>query len=213
MDLKQIQITGGAQETYEKLTTGGKKRSKSTRKANSEEKASATTTTQIKKHSGGTSPGTLVSLAASSTPTTPGTPPPQPSSTNILKTNPEPIQPAPVSTLTQPSIPTQGGAKAKTKVVLEPAHKKKEGMKLVAPKAKHHINQTRKVRKIRMSISGLGKRMTRHKKIQKEAKVVPLEQIKKRLIEAKLIKADSKAPEAILRQIYADYEILKNKAL
>lgn len=209
MDLKQIQITGGAKEDFEKLKTG-KKRSRSTRKANSQESVSSSSV--IKKHSGGTSPGTLVALAASSTPTTPGTPPPQPVPTSGLATNPE--GPAPVSALTQPAIPTQGGAKAKTKIVLAPpAQKKKEGMKLVAPKSKHHQNQTRKARKIRMSISGLGKRMTRHKKIQKEAKVVPIDQIKKRLIDAKLIKVDSKAPEPILRQIYADYEILKNKAL
>ncbi len=55
--------------------------------------------------------------------------------------------------------------------------------------------------------------MKRHKKIQKEAKAVPLEQIKKKLIEVKLIKPDSKAPEQMLRQIYADYQTLKNKAL
>lgn len=206
MDLKQIQITGEAKEEFEKLKTGKKRSSRSTRKAND------TSSSVIKKHSGGTSPGTLVSLAASSTPTTPGTPPPQPVPTTGLKTNPE--GPAPVSSLTQTAIPTQGGAKPKTKIVLAPAQKKKEAMKLV-PKAKHHPsqNQTRKARKIRMSISGLGKRMTRHKKIQKEAKVVPIEEIKKRLIQAKLIKSDSKAPESILRQIYADYEILKNKAL
>lgn len=192
MDLKQIQITGGAKEDFDAAKTGKKRRSS-------------------RKMKGGTSPGTLVSLAASSAPTTPGTPPPQPIATTGLKTNPE--TPAPVSALTQPAIPTQGGAKQKAKVILEPAAKKKDAMKLAAPKAKHGTHQTRKARKIRVSITGLGKRMTRHKKIQKEAKVVPIDQIKKKLIEVKLIKPESKAPESILRQIYADYETLKNKAL
>ena len=205
MDLKQIQITGNAKEDFEALKTGKRKRTSRKQRKQDDEPA------VIQKHTGGTSPGTLVALQASSVPTSPGTPPPQPVPTSGLKTNPE--SPAPVSALTQPAIPTQGGAKQKAKLILEPAHKKKEGMKLVAPKAKHQPNQTRKARKIRVSISGLGKRMTRHKKIQKEAKVVPLDQLKKKLIEVKLIKPDTKAPEQILRQIYADYETLKNKAL
>lgn len=204
METKHIQITGGAKEDYEAMKTG--KRKRSSRKQRKEDGPSV-----ITKHTGGTSPGTLVALQASSVPTTPGTPPPAPVPTTGLKTNPE--SPAPVSALTQPAIPTQGGSKPKAKLILEPAQKKKEGMKLAAPKAKHQANQTRKARKIRVSISGLGKRMTRHKKIQKEAKAVPIEQVKKKLIEVKLIKADSKAPEQMLRQIYADYETLKNKAL
>jgi len=202
METKHIQITGGAKDDYEALKTG--KRKRSSRKQRKEDGPAV-----ISKHIGGTSPGTLVALQASSVPTTPGTPPPAPVPTTGLKTNPE--SPAPVSALTQPAIPTQGGSKPKAKLILEPAQKKKEGMKLAAPKAKTH--QTRKARKIRVSISGLGKRMTRHKKIQKEAKVVPLEEVKKKLIEVKLIKPDSKAPEQMLRQIYADYETLKNKAL
>ena len=207
MELKQIQITGGAKEDYDKLKNGKKRRS--TRKQKVTEYSSSTIIE--KKHVGGTSPGTLVGLAASSTPTTPGTPPPQPVPTAGLKTNPE--GPAPVSAITQAAIPTQGGAKPKTKVELAPAPKKKEGMKLAAPKAKHTVNQTRKARKIKVSISGLNKRMTRHKKIQKQAKLESIESIKKKLMESKLIKAESKAPESMLRQIYADYETLKNKAL
>jgi hypothetical protein len=202
METKNIQITGGAKDDFEAIKSG--KRKRSSRKQRKEEGP-----TVISKHTGGTSPGTLVALQASSVPTTPGTPPPAPVPTTGLKTNPE--SPAPVSALTQPAIPIQGGSKPKAKLILEPAQKKKEGMKLAAPKTKP--TQTRKARKIRVSISGLGKRMTRHKKIQKEAKVVPLEQIKKKLIEVKLIKPDSKAPEQILRQIYADFQTLKNKAL
>lgn len=94
----------------------------------------------------------------------------------------------------------------KAKVILEPP--KKTAAKLVASKSK-----TRKSRKIRVSLSGLGKRITRHKKIQKDARVSSIEEIKKTLVAAKLIKPESKAPETMLRQIYADYQTLKNKAL
>jgi hypothetical protein len=102
--------------------------------------------------------------------------------------------------------PMKGGAKPK--VVLEPPSKKPLA-KLDAPKKQ----QTRKARKIRVSLSGLSRRITRHKVIQKEAHATPIDNIKKKLIEAKLIKDTSKAPETMLRQIYADYQTLKNKAL
>ena len=106
----------------------------------------------------------------------------------------------------QANIPPALRGEAKTKVVLEPP--KKTAAKLVASKSK-----TRKAKKIRVSLTGLGKRITRHKKIQKEARSHSIEEIKKTLIAAKLIKPESKAPESILRQIYADYQTLKNKAL
>lgn len=106
----------------------------------------------------------------------------------------------------QNNIPPALRGGAKTKVVLEPP--KKTAAKLVASKSK-----TRKAKKIRVSLTGLGKRITRHKKIQKEARSHSIEEIKKTLVAAKLIKPESKAPESILRQIYADYQTLKNKAL
>ena len=121
---------------------------------------------------------------------------------------PAPV-PAPATPMPPPhmnNIPPALRGGAKTKVVLEPP--KKTAAKLVASKLK-----TRKAKKIRVSLTGLGKRITRHKKIQKEARSHSIEEIKKILVAAKLIKPESKAPESILRQIYADYQTLKNKAL
>ena len=46
-----------------------------------------------------------------------------------------------------------------------------------------------------------------------QSKTLPLEMIKKTLIEKKLIKASSKAPEHILRQMYADTVIVSKKML
>lgn len=125
---------------------------------------------------------------------------------------PAPAPPAPsaqqatIPSPQQNNIPPALRGGAKTKVVLEPP--KKTAAKLVASKSK-----TRKAKKIRVSLTGLGKRITRHKKIQKEARSHSIEEIKKTLVAAKLIKPESKAPESILRQIYADYQTLKNKAL
>ena len=129
-------------------------------------------------------------------------PTPMPTPTPAPAPAPAPIAPTP---LLRNNIPAAmlGG---KAKVILEPP--KKTAAKLVASKSK-----TRKSRKIRVSLSGLGKRITRHKKIQKDARVSSIEEIKKTLVAAKLIKPESKAPETMLRQIYADYQTLKNKAL
>lgn len=202
--LKQIQITGGAAEDYNSVMKTGK-RSRTSRKNRKEENQLTGVVKQ-----GGATPAALIQLEADRAPTLPGAPPPKGIETTGLKTYPEgpaPVNGAPVS---------GGGTHAKSKVVLEP--KKKEQtkqlpkLKLEAPKKKS-TTTTRKARKIRVSLTNLNKRITRHKKIQKEAKVVPIDQIKKSLVEAKLIKAETKAPDNILRQIYADYQALKNKAL
>jgi len=203
VELKQIQITGGAAEDYNSvMKTGRKKRTSRKNRADEEPMP-----TGVVKHSGGDATVASIQLAADRAPTLPGVPPPKPIETTGLKAWPE--GPAPVG---------GAAATAKSKVVLEP--KKKEAatakqlpkLKLEAPK-KHATTATRKARRIRVSLANLNKRITRHKKIQKEAKQVPIEQIKKSLIDAKLIKTETKAPENILRQIYADYQALKNKAL
>ncbi len=197
-ELKQIQITGGAAEDYNSVMKTGK-RKRTSRKNRKEDEQMPTGVVK----QGGATPAALIQLEADRAPTLPGTPPPKGIETTGLKVYPE--GPAPV-----------GGAHVKSKVVLEP--KKKEPtkqlpkLKLEAPKKKSSTT-TRKARRIRVSLSNLNKRITRHKKIQKEAKVVPIDQIKKSLVEAKLIKAETKAPDNILRQIYADYQALKNKAL
>jgi hypothetical protein len=202
-ELKQIQITGGAVDDFGNATRAGRKKrtSRKQRKEDSTEERAGPT---ISKHQGGTSPGTLVALQASHVPTNSSVPPPVP----ILEAIPK-VAPAPA----YQEIPLKGGVKPK--VILEAPTKKSQLPKvhLAPPKAKPAHTHTKKARKIRVSLTGLGKRMTRHKSIQKEAKVMPIEKLKKILIEAKLIKPESKAPESILRQIYADYQTLKNKAL
>ena len=64
-----------------------------------------------------------------------------------------------------------------------------------------------------MSLSGFGKRVTRANSIKKEANQLNIDELKKQLVEAKLIKDNSKAPETVLRHMYADYMTLKSRAL
>ena len=167
---------------------------------------------------GGTSPGTTLQIEANKV-TSVVDPPPtnfqKSTDVALAKTTTE-SSPAPVISA---KAPLQGGAKS-VKVILE---KKKKGTKVVlAPTKVRKLNpvspsapvKTRKVaKKIRMSLNGFGKRVTRANSIKHESKKQTIEQIKKTLVEAKLIKADSKAPEGVLRTMYADYMTLKNRAL
>jgi hypothetical protein len=84
--------------------------------------------------------------------------------------------------------------------------------KAEAPKhSKKH--QTKKVRKVTLGVSSLHKRITHAKKLHKEVKEMPIDKLKDKLIKGGLIKANSKAPESVLRQIAEDAALVKNKAL
>ena len=124
-----------------------------------------------------------------------------------------------------PVQPVQNGAAynqhKNVKVILTPK-KKKSAVVLEAPKKKKlpitlssgQKGGTRKVaKKIRMNISNMSKRMTRANEIRKEAKAMTIDKIKVALKAAGLIKETTKAPDAILKSMYVDYFLLKNKAL
>ena len=71
-------------------------------------------------------------------------------------------------------------------------------------------------RKIRLQLSNMKKRFSTAKVIHKDSKEKSIEDIRKLLEEAKLIKPakeGKKVPEDILRNIYKDYLLLRNKAL
>lgn len=74
-------------------------------------------------------------------------------------------------------------------------------------------HQTRKARKVSIGVSSFHKRITRAKKLHKTAKEMPLDKLKEKLIKGGLIKANSKAPESVLRQIAGDAEVVAKKAL
>jgi len=120
-----------------------------------------------------------------------------------------------------PPAPQQlGGYQKNVKVVLTPK-KKTNKVVLDAPKKKKvpitlatTQSKTRKVaKKIRMNISNMSKRMTRANEIRKESKTLDIEKIKSALKSSGLIKESTKAPDAILRSMYTDFHLLKNKAL
>lgn len=105
-----------------------------------------------------------------------------------------------------------GGAKEKKKLVLAAPKKHKGKLLLTPPSGK------KKTRKIRVQLAGMKKRLTRAKHIHKDSKEKSIEEIRKILEEAKLVKPSSsttgkKVPDDVLRNIYRDYMLLRGKAL
>ena len=110
----------------------------------------------------------------------------------------------------------QGGTKiVKVELKKKPTAKKVHlnPKKADAPKHLSKKHHTRKNRKVTIGVSSLHKRITRAKKLHKTVKEMPIDKLKDKLIKGGLIKANSKAPESVLRQIAADVEVVKNKAL
>jgi len=168
------------------------------------------------------------------------TPPPPPPST-ITKVVPSPAPPVPSPAPSVPPAPTVGGApnlfrtsnqigpsltfeqnqsqQGGTKHIKVELKKKHLSKKVTLNPKKQDVPpvkqpaHTKKSRKFVLGISSMHKRVTRAKKIQHKLDKMPLEELRKQLIASKLIKATSKAPEAILRQIAKDSQLVGKKIL
>jgi len=176
--------------------------------------------------------------------TLPGSQPPNPQNLNVPAVNaslakgtmPLPTPAPPIDrgdTAPLPKFPTLppsrppsmlGGAAAaaesKGKLTLAPPKKKTRSAVLLAPpahRAKTHRKGVQQTRKIRVQLSGLKKRMTKAKKIHKDSRDKSINEIRKLLEEAKLVKPHVQGkppvPESVLRDIYKDYLLLRNRAL
>ena len=190
-NIKNFTLVGGKSE-LDALSTGGKKGSR-------------------KRQSGGSESG-------------PSNVPPGPSYQMTAANSAAARASAPVMPVAPPAPvaqqPQLGGYQKNVKVVLTPK-KKTNKVVLDAPKKKKvpitlatTQSKTRKVaKKIRMNISNMSKRMTRANEIRKESKSLDIEKIKTALKSSGLIKESTKAPDAILRSMYTDFHLLKNKAL
>ena len=218
-DVKQIQITGGAE------LTGGTRRRR---------KGAAKQDRGLQVQKGGSD--SVVSYSGSMDGATAG------ASTNCIKGYLNPMimsGSAPLDQAFKPLVPlaelsktipvagaafpsgqaggagSQATSQAKRKVELRKAppskkvqlHSKKPGQKHVVMKPK------RKTRKIVLGLVSLERRQTRAKKISQRMKEMPIETLKKQLVEQGLIKTGSKAPESILRQIAADAQIVGGNGL
>jgi hypothetical protein len=167
---------------------------------------------------GSTSAGTIVQLQ---TMTPQSSPQDIPDVTGVL-----PKMVSHAAELDKPLEPISGGGISRKKVVLKAAPKKQQRVTLSVsknPQIVSHVNlnmplknKTHKVSKstkIKFSLKNLSKKLHKAKTIKKHAQEKSLDDIKKILEQAKLIKVGSKAPEPMIRQIYADFMVLKHKAL
>ena len=114
--------------------------------------------------------------------------------------------------LLQPQQPQQqqqqqGGVK-QIKVELKKKHQSKK-VKLHPKREISKVNShVKKTRKFVLGVSSFHKRMKRAKKMQHTVKAMSLDKLREHLINAKLIKKTSKAPESILRQIAEDSQLV-----
>ena len=115
-----------------------------------------------------------------------------------------------------PTTPTIGGKKEPVNPIKVKLHKphivKKVTLKPKKEIAKE-IPKTKKARKFVLGISSLHKRITRAKRVHHKIDKMPLDKLRKYLIDSKLIKPTSKAPEIILRQIAKDSQIVGKNVL
>jgi hypothetical protein len=70
-------------------------------------------------------------------------------------------------------------------------------------------SHTRKARKIHLRVKGVTSRLAKAKKAKRQAMAASIGEVKTRLEKAGIIKKDSKAPESMLRTMYADLLITK----
>lgn len=199
--IKNIQLTGGVS------TEMGNTR----RKARGQKGGSKTFKIDRSETGGGsTSPGTIVQLATSRVPGSTDVPAP------VGVNSPLTAKGAPVQEAGKPKV-TDKAAEQPVKVVLAAA--KKKGRVVLAPakpQAAATPGKTRKAshtKKVRVTISNLSKKIHKAKEIRRVATETTVDEVKKVLNKAGLIKADSKAPDTMLRQMYADYMTLKGRAL
>ncbi len=127
--------------------------------------------------------------------------------------------PAPAPAPAAAPVEQQGGAEGSmAKVVLKSKAakqtkvllKKKEPVASgpAVPQAKPLKVKTRKV-----VLQAITKKLNKTRHAMKQAKELPIEQVRAVLIDKKLIKSTSKAPDSILRQIYSDSLIVAKKTL
>lgn len=135
--------------------------------------------------------------------------------------------PAPAPTLAPPSAQTGGSTPGlgKQKISLLPAKLKNKTRVLLTPKGQQQqstankqvagahkpTSQTRRHKKLSIRVSAVRRKIASTRKHIHASTSMPIDKIRKELVDAKLLNPASKAPEALIRKIYADYKITTAK--
>jgi hypothetical protein len=119
--------------------------------------------------------------------------------------------------------PVEAPSSPTTKVLL--GGKKPHRVKVLLTKKRHRDEASgggakggeqkvhKPARKIQLGVSAIKKNVTRVNRITRTAKTLPIETIRAELVKAGMIKESSKAPEAVLRQMYADAKTVSSRSL
>jgi hypothetical protein len=196
MDVKQISITGSAVNDY--IGGGKKTRRKHHMNGGSNNEYLETNATPVNKQSALAQKININKTNIS----TPQQPPQQPitiqqtSLTNVNNTQQQ------GGTLHKPKVIIAPKQKTR-KVILAPKHNKKT---IIGNKKIGH----RTLRRVSLPISAVKTKIAKTRKHIKESQLLPIDKIRKELISAKLLNPDSKAPDILLRKIYADVKIIGN---
>ena len=198
---KTVKITTGAAESlspsnYEEGAEPEKKGGR-TRKNNRR--------INVQKEGGAMSPGTLDQLVSSRAPGTTDSSQDIKSGVSSKMTE----EAAPVGKV----APSIIGGSPEPKIHLTKTQKKAKVV--LAPSVKKTRAETKKkaVKMLKMNLSGLTRRLKKASGIHKSAKEKTIADIKQTLIKMELVSKDTKAPDAVLRQIYSDVETMKKRAL
>ena len=205
-EVRNIQITGGAVDHYRKERAGGTRKRRVHKGGDVPPGAPITAAAnfvaargiQAGLASGGSHVVTKIAVAA---------PPVQ------HKAPASASAPAPPLQKPEPTV-----AKV-SKLTLTPPKKTPKKILLAPPGAekKGKVGKSVKTRKIRVQLSGLNKRITKARHISRSSVEKPIAEVRKTREDAKLIKPLSgggeTVPEAMLRGIYKDYLLLRNRAL
>jgi hypothetical protein len=199
-ETRELKVTGGALAKPRKTRRHkGGNPSLQESAASAQQAAQSVGPTQIqqfggKKQTGGNSTGAIVNLSSTRAPVAPGSSP-QPLVSGVPLNQPAPVQ---------------GGG-----VVLAPKRKNrislraKKGGSTSLTDLPPPVGGTRKVRKIHIRVKGVTARVAKAKKVKNEAMTAPMQQVRTKLEAAGVIKKTSKAPEKMLRTMYADLLITK----
>jgi len=195
-DIKQIQITGGAEIVGRK------------RRVSKKRDRGLPVGPLVSKQDGGTcgSPGYVAPMQTTAAPI----------GDAFKLLTPAGQNPLDITKLAVAAMPNNGlmhgGAKRKVELHKTAPTKKVHlhSKKAVVPSKPVHKKKTRK---IVLGLVSLQKRQTRAKKISEKMKEMPIDKLKKQLVEQGLIKNTSKAPESVLRQIAADAQIVGGNGL
>jgi hypothetical protein len=140
-----------------------------------------------------------------------------------------PVAPQEIKRISVAPVPSGGSAEPvaapsspTTKVLL--GGKKPHRVKVLLTKKRHRDEASggakgaeqkvhKPARKIQLGVSAIKKNVTRVKRITRTAKTLPIETIRGELVKAGMIKETSKAPESVLRQMYADAKTVSSRSL